>query len=30
MTLKAPLLFDLVLDFVKGNAEAVEVLSKKY
>ncbi len=30
MTLKAPILFDLVIDFVKDVPEAVEVLSKKY
>lgn len=30
MTLKAPILFDLVFEFVKDIPEAVEVLSKKY
>jgi len=30
MTLKAPILFDLVIDFVKDVPEAIEVLSKKY
>jgi hypothetical protein len=30
MTLKAPILFDLVVDFVKDVPEAVEVLSKKF
>lgn len=30
MTLKAPILFDVVFDFVKDIPEAVEVLSKKY
>jgi hypothetical protein len=30
MTLKAPILFDHVFDFVKEIPEAVEVLSKKY
>ena len=30
MTLKAPILFDLVFDFCKEIPEAVEVLSKKY
>ena len=30
MTLKAPILFDLVLEFVKDMPEALEVLSKKF
>lgn len=30
MTLKAPILFELVIDFVRNVPEAVEVLSKKY
>jgi hypothetical protein len=30
MTFKAPILFDLVAEFVKDMPEALEVLSKKY
>jgi len=30
MTFKAPILFELVLDFVKDNVEAIEILSKKF
>ena len=30
ITLKAPILYDLVLEFVKSEPLAVEVLSKKY
>lgn len=30
MTLKAPILYDLVFDFVKDDPLAVEVLSKKF
>jgi len=30
MTFKAPILFDLVFEFVKDDVEAIEILSKKY